>query len=144
MVGQLQGTGLASKACDFRLRFWARFLGSFLNASSSKVTSLRAALQAEFWSHGNSTVWEPQRRPQSFRSFVGLLCAPILVTRFASRVRVPVSESHCGPQTWANAHSGHSIMKLAWCPESGPINGAENLNKKLLNGQRWLCPVPPK
>ena len=24
----------------------------------------------------------------------------------------------CGPQTWTNAHSGHSIMKLAWCPES--------------------------
>ena len=47
-LGQLQGTGLASKAYDFRLRFWDRFLGSFLNASSSKVTSLRAALRAEF------------------------------------------------------------------------------------------------
>ena len=32
-------------------------------------------------------------------------------------------------------HSGHSIMKLAWCPESGPANWAENLNRKLLNGQ---------
>ena len=41
-------------------------------------------------------------------------------------------------------HSGHSIMKLAWCPESGPANWAENLNKKLLNGQRCLCPAPPK
>ena len=82
---------MASKAYDFRLRFWDRFLGSFLNASSSKVTSLRAALRAEFWSHRNSTFWEPQCRPQSFRSLVGLLCAPILVTRFASRVRAPVS-----------------------------------------------------
>ena len=27
-------------------------------------------------------------------------------------------------------------MKLAWCPESGPANWTENLNKKLLNGQR--------
>ena len=26
-------------------------------------------------------------------------------------------------------------MKLAWCPESGPANWAENLNRKLLNGQ---------
>ena len=34
-------------------------------------------------------------------------------------------------------------MKLAWCPESGPANWAENLNKKLLNGQRCLCPAPP-
>ena len=41
-------------------------------------------------------------------------------------------------------HSGHSIMKLAWCPESGPANWAENLNKNLLNGQRCLCPAPPK
>ena len=55
MFGHLQGTGLASKAYDFRLRFWGRFLGSFLNAISSKVTSLRAALRAEFWSQGNST-----------------------------------------------------------------------------------------
>ena len=39
-------------------------------------------------------------------------------------------------------HSGQSIMKLAWCPESGPADWAENLNKKLLNGQRWLCPAP--
>ena len=134
---------MASKAYDFRLRFWDRFLGSFLNASSSKVTSLRAALRAEFWSHRNSTFWEPQCRPQSFRSLVGLLCAPILVTRFASRVRAPVSESLCGPQNWTHAHSGHSIMKLAWCPESGPANWAENFNKKLLNGQRCLCPAPP-
>ena len=95
---QPQGTGLASNAYDFRLRFWDRFLGSFLTASRSKVTSLRAALRAEFWSHRNSTFWEPQCRPQSFESLVGLLCAPILVTRFASRVRVPVSESLCGPQ----------------------------------------------
>ena len=27
-------------------------------------------------------------------------------------------------------------MKLAWCPESGPANWAENLNKKLLNALR--------
>ena len=69
---------LASKAYDFRLRFWDRFLGRDLNASSSKVTSLRAALQAEFWSHGNSTFWEPQCRPQSFTSFVGLFVLPSL------------------------------------------------------------------
>ena len=45
-MGQLQGTGLASKAYDFRLRFWDRytpFWAAFYNASSSKVTSLRAA-----------------------------------------------------------------------------------------------------
>ena len=94
---------MASEAYDFRLRFWDRFLGSFLNARSSKVTSLRAALRAEFWSHRNSTFWEPQCRPQSFRSLVGLLCAPILVTRFGSRFRVPVSESLCGPQNWTHA-----------------------------------------
>ena len=99
---------------------------------------------AEFWSHGNSTFWEPQCRPQSFRLLVRLLYAPVLVTRFASRVRAPVSESLCGPQNWTNAHSGQSIMKLAWCPESGPADWAENLNKKLLNGQRWLCPAPPQ
>ena len=70
--------------------------------------------------------------------------APILVTRCASRVRVLISASLCGPQNWTNAHSGHSIMKLAWCPESGPANWAENLNKKLLhNCQHWLCPAPP-
>ena len=39
MFGQLQGTGLASQTYDFRLHFWDRFLGSFLNASSSKVTT---------------------------------------------------------------------------------------------------------
>ena len=144
MFGQLQGTGLASQTYDFRLHFWDRFLGSFLNASSSKVTTSRAAPRAEFWSHGNSTFWEPQCRPQSFRLFVRLVCAPILATRFASPVRVPVSESLCGPQNWTNAHSGQSIMKLAWCPESGPANWTENLNKKLLNGQRCLCPAPPK
>ena len=72
------------------------------------------------------------------------LCAPILVTSFASRARVPVSEPLCGPQNWTNAHKGHSIMKLAWCPESGPADWAENLNKKLLSGQRWSCPAPPK
>ena len=65
MFGQLQGTGLASKTYDFRLHFWDRFLGSFLNASSNKVTTSRAA-----------------PRPQSFRLFVGLVCAPILATRF--------------------------------------------------------------
>ena len=119
--------------------FWAAF---FMPAVAR--SQVYAALWAEFWSHGNSTFWEPQCRPQSFRSLVGLLCAPILVTRFASRVRVPVSESLCGPQNWTDAHSGHSIMKLAWCPESGPADGAENLNKKLLNGQCWLCPAPPK
>ena len=48
---QLQGTGLGSNAYDFRLRFWDRFMGSFLNASRSKVISLQAALRAEFWSH---------------------------------------------------------------------------------------------
>ena len=31
------------------------------------------------------------------------LCAPILVTSFASRARVPVSEPLCGPQNWTNA-----------------------------------------
>ena len=56
--GQLQGTGLTSKLYDFRLYFWDRFLGRDLKASSSKVANLRAALQAEFWSHGNSTFWE--------------------------------------------------------------------------------------
>ena len=30
MFGQLQGTGLASQTYDFRLHFWDRFLGSFL------------------------------------------------------------------------------------------------------------------
>ena len=122
MVGQLQGTGLASKACDFRLRFWARFLGSFLNASSSKVTSLRAALQAEFWSHGNSTVWEPQRRPQSFRSFVGLLCAPILVTRFASRVRVPVSDlrtPNLGQCTFRALYHEAGLVSGIWAYKRG-------------------------
>ena len=113
--GQLQGTGLASEAYDFRLRFWDRFLGSFLNASSSKVTSLRAALWAEFWRHRNSTFWEPQCRPQSFRSLVGLLCAPILVTRFGSRVRVPVSESLCGPQNWTHAQY-YIRMQSAYMP----------------------------
>ena len=134
---------MASKAYDFRLRFWDRFLGSFLNASSSKVT--------RFTGRAAGRVLEPQKlhilgttmSAQSFRSLVGLLCAPILVTRFASRVRAPVSESLCGPQKWTHAHSGHSIMKLAWCPESGPANWAENFNKKLLNGQRCLCPAPP-
>ena len=41
--------------------------------------------------------------PMSFRSLVGLPCAPILVTRCASRVRVLISASLCGPQNWTNA-----------------------------------------
>ena len=138
MFGQLQGTGLASQTYDFRLHFWDRFLGSFLNASSSKVTTSRAEPRAEFWSHGNSTFWEPQCRPQSFRLFVGLGCAPILATRFASLFEFLFQSRSADP----NAHSGQSIMKLAWCPESGPANWTENLNKKLLNGRRWLCPAP--
>ena len=84
-------------------------------AQLSKVTSLRAALRAEFWSHRNSTFWEPQCRPQSFRSLVGLLCAPILVTRFASRVRAPVSESLCGPQNWTHAQY-YIRMRSAYMP----------------------------
>ena len=45
---------------------------------------------------------------------------------------------------WTHAHSGHSIMKLAWCPESGPANWAENLNKKLLNRSTLLVPSSPQ
>ena len=135
---------MASKAYDFRLRFWDRFWAAFLMPAVARSPVYEPRCGPSFWSHRNSTFWEPQCRPQSFKSLVGLLCAPILVTRFASRIRVPVSESLCGPPKWTNAHSGHSIMKLAWCPESGPANRAENLNKKPLNGQRWLCPAPPK
>ena len=75
--------------------FWAAFLMPAV--ARSPVYGPR--LRAEFWSHGNSIFWEPQCRHLSFRSLVGLLCAPILVTRFASRVRVLVSETpkldHC-------------------------------------------------
>ena len=133
---------LASKAYDFRLRFWNGFLGSFLYASSSKVLCLRAALRPSFLEpqklHGIHNVG-----PQSFRSLVELFCAPILVTRFASRVRVPVSESSCGPEIGlctfrALYHEADSVSGIWACKL------AENLNKKLLNGQRCLCPTPPK
>ena len=51
--GQLQRTRWASETYDFWLRFLGHFLGGFLNASSSQVTSLQTALRAQFWSHGN-------------------------------------------------------------------------------------------
>ena len=94
--------------------FWAAFLMPAV--ARSPVYEPRCG--PSFWSHRNSTFWEPQCRPQSFKSLVGLLCAPILVTRFASRIRVPVSESLCGPPKWTKAHSGHSIMGLQTGPKT--------------------------
>ena len=72
---------------DFRFRFLGRFLGSFLNASSSKVTSLRTVPRAQLWSHGNSVSGfrGPQFRPQSSGLLVGRLVAPTLSLTVALR-----------------------------------------------------------
>ena len=42
----------------------------------------------------------------------GLVCVPILATRFASRAGVPVSESLCGPQNWTNAQYEYMITVI--------------------------------
>ena len=47
-------------------------------------------------------------------SLVGLLCASILMTKFASRVRFPVSESLCTPKL---DQCTFRALYLAWCPE---------------------------